>query len=746
MELFKLMGKIAVDNDEANRGIDETTDKAEASEGRMTGAFKKIGAAVATYFAVGQIIDFGKQIVQVAAEVAAEASAFEQIMGSYSEQATAKMHEVAEQTGVVDSRLTGYMTSMTAKFKGLGYDIDEATTLAQDGLILAADAAAFWDKSMEDSMSALNSFINGSYEGGEAIGLFANDTQMAAFAVQQGIVDSTAAWANLDEATKQATRLEYAQNMFEQSGATGQAAKEADQYANVMANLKENWRQFQAVIGAPVLEAVQPIMKGISDAIGGIVTELQNAPNLVVGFQNVIQNLVSNIGANAPQMVSKAVEVMQGFAQGLAQGIPQVIAQALPILQGLSEGFLQNLPILAGAAMDMIGGLVQGLMDSLPMLIEQAPQIITNFANGISAAMQTIIAKGAEIIWNIVTGLVQAIPTLVANIPQIFEAIFAVWQAINWLQLGTNLITGIWNGIKSIASTLVNGVKGIFTNMSTSVGTIFNGIKGLATNIWNGISSGISGIVNGIKTVVSSVFNALKGGVSTIFNGIKSVATTVWNAIKTAIQNPINTAKNLVTTAVNAIKSTVSNVFNAVKSTVTTVWNGIKSAIQTPINAAKNLVKSAIDKIKGFFSFKIKWPHIPLPHFTISGSVNPLDWITQGVPKIGIEWYAKGGIMDAPTIFGFNGRNAMVGGEAGAEAIAPIDTLQDYVSAAVREETSTLSWHLERLYAMLADYMPQVLDASSKSIVLDTGELVGATASAYDVQLGSIARRRERGQ
>ena len=77
-------------------------------------------------------------------------------------------------------------------------------------------------------------------EGGEAIGLFANDTQMASYAVKQGIVSETKEWANLDEARKQATRLQYAQDMMAASGATGQAAKEAGQYANVQAELTKN--------------------------------------------------------------------------------------------------------------------------------------------------------------------------------------------------------------------------------------------------------------------------------------------------------------------------------------------------------------------------------------------------------------------------------------------------------------------------------------------------------------------------
>jgi hypothetical protein len=74
-------------------------------------------------------------------------------------------------------------------------------------------------------------------------------------------------------------------------------------------------------------------------------------------------------------------------------------------------------------------------------------------------------------------------------------------------------------------------------------------------------------------------------------------------------------------------------------------------------------VGSAIDAIKGFFDFDISWPYIPLPHFYVSGSANPLDWLTQGVPSIGIDWYAKGGIVEDATLIG--------AGEKGAEMVWP---------------------------------------------------------------------------
>ena len=89
--------------------------------------------------------------------------------------------------------------------------------------------------------------------------MFANDTQMAAYAIEQGIVKDAKAWAKLDEAQRQATRLAYAKQMMESSGATGQAAKEADQYANVMANLKESWRQFPAAVSVRMTISACPI-------------------------------------------------------------------------------------------------------------------------------------------------------------------------------------------------------------------------------------------------------------------------------------------------------------------------------------------------------------------------------------------------------------------------------------------------------------------------------------------------------
>ena len=110
------------------------------------------------------------------------------------------------------------------------------------------------------------------------------------------------------------------------------------------------------------------------------------------------------------------------------------------------------------------------------------------------------------------------------------------------------------------------------------------------------------------------------------------------------------------------------------------LWQGMKdtfgkigSFIGDTMSGAWQTVKNAVDKIKGFFNFKWAFPKLKMPHFKISGSMNPLNWFKDGVPKLGVEWYAKGGIMNRPTAFGMNGNNVMAGGEAGSEAILPLN-------------------------------------------------------------------------
>ncbi len=739
-DIFSLVGRVSVEyaqaetalgriSDAAEETADSLEDVGDSAEGaggtteksgnRMSSAFKKIGSAVVAAFAVDKIVDFGKSVVDASATVAAEQSAFEQIMGNYSDNAQAKINEIADATGMVSTRLTPYMTSMTAKFKGLGYDIDDATTLAQNGLTLASDAAAFWDKSLEDSMGALNSFINGSYEGGEAIGLFANDTQLASYAVKQGIVSEAKEWANLDEAKKQATRLQYAQDMMAASGATGQAAKEADQYANVQANLTEKWRQFKSQIGEPLLQnvvipAMGKLSAGVDKAsaayqkcskwISEHKTELEIAKGVLLGLTVAVSSflLIMNWGKIMATAKAALLGIKTAMLAVNAAMKANPIGLVISLIAGLVAGFLylwntseefrnfwiglwETIKTTASGVWEAI----KSAADNVITALQTGWEAFTTFFSTLWTNISNAVSTAWEFIKNVVSVGLQTIGLIISAAVQIIALPFQfIWENCK------GIIQKAWDKIKNIVTVGVNVVKTVIT-------VVFNAIKAYITIVvniwqtiistaWNVIKTVVTTVVNAIKNVVTTVWNAISSVTSSVFNAIKSVASSVWNSIKSVITSIVNGIKSTVSNIWNSIKSTTSSVFESIKSTASSVWNSIKSAIETPINAAKNAVKSAIDKMKSFFDFSWSLPPIKLPHISIKGefSLKP-----PSVPSFGIEWYKKAMnnpvMFTRPTIFGMDPitGNVRGAGEAGAEIMIGRDTMLGMIKEAVSAES-----------------------------------------------------------
>lgn len=596
MELFKLIGRVAVEGtEEAEKDLKDLTDNAEDSSGRIVEGFKKVGLAVAAAFTVDKIIDFGKATVEAGAEVAAEEAAFSQIMGTYIDEAARKVGEIASATGIVDSRLTPYMTSMTAKFKGLGYGVDEATDFASRGLNLAADAAAFWDKSLDDSMSHLNSFINGSYEGGEAIGLFANDTQMAAYAVSQGLISETKEWSALDEATKQATRLEYAENMFAMSGAVGQAAKESGAYANVQANLNESWRQFKATIGEPLIEnVVIPAMKMLTDIVGDLTTGFENCVKWVRENKETIElwtaiiiGATTTIGAfllimNWGQIMSAASAALGLVAASIRKVNAAIASNLIGAVISLITGLIAAIVYLYNTNEDFrnkVDAILSAIWDKVKIVIDWIKQ---NILPAIQPIIDWIKKTALKVIQNATDWIKQNVLPTIKNVIEWLktDGLKILQNVISWVK--SNVIPAIQNVISWIQQNVIPVIQSVIGWIQQNVMPVVQAVIDWLVNAIGAFWGWLTGIFQSGSGEIGGIWEAIKGFFVSAWEFIKSV----WEACQPFFQaiweNVILQVWDLIQAMIGAFQAAwelIKTVWSLVSPFFAGIWEGIKAAV-----------------------------------------------------------------------------------------------------------------------------------------------------------------------
>lgn len=554
MNLLDLAVKITVDDSGVDSGLNKITssfEKVKNSVGSVIKTASKIGAVVTT---VGTALTAVG--VDTAAEVRAEASAFEQTFGDMQDTATKAIGRVADESGILQTRLNALGSKIYAFARSSGGDATESMNLMERALKAAADSAAYYDTSVEQATETLQSFLKGNFANDAALGLSATETTRNAAAMEL----FGQKYNELSEIQKQETLLKMVEDSKKLSGALGQASREADGWENVLGNLKESWRQLKAAFGEPILDSVTPMLQSATAAVqdftakvdwekvaNAITQSFDTAVNAVTALADTIETLapIIAVAAGAFASLKAGMEI-----QHLVQGFQNAQVSISLLTMGLKDTTLAQAALNGTMTVgETIVALLTGKM-TLAQLAQAAMtkgQIALNAAltaNPIGAVIAVVGALVAAIVvlWNTnedfrnavisawekiketISGAVAAIKTFFTEtIPN------AAQTALDWFRnipkqmkdVGRNLLMGLWDGIADKVAWLKSKVSGVVDRIKSWF-TGKNGFDEHSPSKWsNGVAKYVmQGMADGFENGLQSLMDSVGGVTDRIKNGL----------------------------------------------------------------------------------------------------------------------------------------------------------------------------------------------------------------------------------
>ncbi|MCE5222052.1 MAG: phage tail tape measure protein [Clostridium sp.] len=601
--------------------------------------------------------------------------------GLTSEEAFNLLAQGQQQNLNFSGELYDSVNEYSVQFQKLGLDAEDMFNVFADG---AADGAFNLDKIGDAVKEFSIRAIDGSkttQDGFTELG-FSADNMASKFAAggssaKEAFMQVTQALANVNDPVKQSTiGVELFGTMWEDLG-----PKVVTQLGNIGDNFNKahnSMEQINQIKYNTPIEAMEGLGRQIKTSVLLPVSQ-ELMPSLNDAASQLSQTFAS----------SDLKSGIESLSQGLGDLIKSIADMATNVLPTLLEGL--------GWIMDNANNIATGIIAiGTAMEVFKVATLVSDFVGKIQAAQKAteglsiaqatlnviMDANPIGLIVAAVAGLVAAIVYLWNTNEGFRDAVIGAWTTISttigsvctWISTAWNTL---WGALASIVEPVIQSIGIMWTGFVANITGIWNMLQ----NTWNVLCNALSPIIEPIITLIAGLWTGFVSNVQ----GAWATLQTAWNTVCSYLSPVIMPIIEGITAAWNGFQTAFQTVASGIQYAWDTVVGGIKDAwegIKAPFQAVIDWISEAWESIKSKFK---------LPHFTFSGSMNPLDWGSEGAPSVGVDWYANGGIMTNPTMFGMNGGNAMVGGEAGPEAILPLSVLFKQMNSIMNDALSKMN-------------------------------------------------------
>lgn len=416
---------------------------------QLVGTLKKVIAAAGIGKIISESINLGGALQQSLGGV-------ETLFKDSADTVKAYAAQAYKTVGLSANDYMEQTTSFAASLlSSVSQDTQAAADLANMAMVDIADNSNKMGTSMQDIQNAYQGFAKQNYTMLDNLKLGYGGTQAEMQRLLKDAEKLSGVHYDLGNLADMYSAIHVIQKEMDITGTT---AKEASitltgSFAAMKAaaeNVMGNWST-----GADLTEPLQ----ALADTAQTFLVDnlLPMIGNVLAGIPEIVYSLV-------PELLQTGTELLSSLAQGFTEGIPEFFSTALPQLLAFTDQLRDNAASFVDAGLNLITQLINGLIAGLPDLIAYVPDIIINICGVINDNMPKILAQGMSIIVQLIAGLVQTVPSLLANWKKILEAVLSVISAINWLNIGKTILTGVANGVKSMGSSLLNAFKGGFSS------------------------------------------------------------------------------------------------------------------------------------------------------------------------------------------------------------------------------------------------------------------------------------------
>ncbi|PFF63987.1 phage tail tape measure protein [Bacillus cereus] len=441
--------------------------------------------------------------------------------------------------------------------------------------------------------------------------------------------------------------------------------------------LSEKWSEFKDWFG----ELWDSIVQTCEDAWSSTVDYFSGAWSDFLNMANEFFEPIGQFFADLWTGISDtASEIWTGITDYFSESWSSFIELADSILSPLGEffsGLWTGIVETATSIWDQLKTAWQGTWDTILTVLDP----IISAVSTVLEAGWLLIQAGAQIAWAaisqyIIQPIQEAYDWISAKIGELVTWLSTQWELIKaaaqvawglFKQYITQPVQEAWDWVKEQIGALVSWLNSQWET-----------VKSYTSAAWSLVKQYVIQPVQELWNATKEKLNDLANWILGNWAKIQSYTLTAWNLVYKYIIDPVISAYNSAKEKFNDMYNTAREKFDSVKNAAQEKFDAAKRFIVDPIKDAVDKVKGFIDKIKGFFSdlkLKIPKPEMPkMPHFSLQTSTKNILGKDITFPSgIDVQWRAKGGIFTRPTIFGMSNGQLQGAGEAGREAVLPLN-------------------------------------------------------------------------